>query len=136
MKFTLVEADIKQAIEDYIGKIITINPSATIDIDIKATRGADGVTAEIDVALAGSVKAESAPVAKPVVEEAIAPAAVKPITPPAVEKPIQQPIPEQLATATAPAVEPGLDNVEDEAFEPETAFEETVPPVPGKSIFG
>lgn len=131
MKFTLVEADIKQAIQDYIGKIITINPNATVDIDIKATRGADGVTAEIDVALAGSVKAE--PAAGPVTRSVEPAPAVA--TKPAPAAVIAEPVPEQLATASAPTVEPELDNADDAAFDADTA-EAVAEPVAGKSIFG
>lgn len=128
MKFVLVEAEIKQAIQEYVSKLITVAPGATIDIDVKATRGADGVTAEIDVALAGS-HVPSAPVQAPVVKTTPAPVEVKAEPTPA-PTPVE-PVPEQLATATAPTEEPELPNDDDVPLD-ETPAE----PVAGKSIFG
>lgn len=126
MKFTLVEAEIKQALQDYAGKLLTLAPGATIDIEVKATRGTDGVTAEIDVTLPGTTPA--APVQAPVVKTTPAPVEVKPEPTPAPA--VVEPVPEQLATATAPSEEPPLPNDDDGAFD-ETPAE----PVAGKSIF-
>lgn len=131
MKFTLVEAEIKQAITDYIGKVITVNPGATIEVDLKATRGADGVTAEVDVALAVSGAAVAPAPAAPVKRE---PAPAAPVKPAPVAPAVTEPVPEQLATATAP-VEPEIPD-EPQALEVEVQQGEEAPVVPGKSIFG
>lgn len=60
MKFTLNQNEIEQALRNYVGTLFTINEGAEMSIDIKNTRGADGVTAEIDVALVGSVVVQPA----------------------------------------------------------------------------
>lgn len=135
MKFVLVEAEIKQAIQEYVSKLITVAPGATIDIDVKATRGADGVTAEIDVALAGAHV--PTPVATPVkATPAVQPAAVAPaVVEPAPVAPVAEPVPEQLATATAPAQEPELPNDDDAPLEPGNDAP-PAEPIAGKSIFG
>lgn len=109
MKFVLVEAEIKQAIQDYAAKLITLAPGATVDVEVKATRGADGVTAEIDVAMVGA--------AKPKPQVATEPVAVK-----------AEPVPEQLATAKAPEPTDVEEYIDDEEI-PDM-------PVSGKSIFG
>lgn len=49
MQITLVEAEIKQAIKDYIHSQINIKDGMEIIIDLKATRGDDGTTAIIDI---------------------------------------------------------------------------------------
>lgn len=122
MKFTLVEAEIKQALKDYAAKLITVAPGATIDIEVKATRGADGVTAEIDVALPG---AETAPVAP--VQTARVAAPVAPVVVP--EQPKAEVI-GQTPPAPVEEPEPQLENDDDVPLEP------VEPSVAGKSIFG
>lgn len=49
MQIILTENEIKQAIEQFVFKSMNINDDKAIDIDIKATRGADGTTAVIDI---------------------------------------------------------------------------------------
>lgn len=136
MKFVLVEAEIKQAIHEYVSKLITVAPGATIEIDMKATRGADGVTAEIDVALAPVSTVGTTNLAP------VAPAApqphtagqvnVAPVEPPAPAAPIapQEPQAEVIGQDKAEPQEPQIPDDEAAPFEPQ-AGEST-----GKSIFG
>lgn len=49
MQIILTENEIKQAIEEFVFKSMNVNEDKAIDIDIKATRGADGTTAVIDI---------------------------------------------------------------------------------------
>lgn len=49
MQIILAENEIKQAIEEFVFKSMNVNEDKAIDIDIKATRGADGTTAVIDI---------------------------------------------------------------------------------------
>ncbi|ANJ65194.1 hypothetical protein FROZEN_65 [Erwinia phage vB_EamP_Frozen] len=75
MQVTLTQAEIEQALKNFINDQINIKEGMEINIDIRATRGADGTTAVIDIVPAGSstqvaaapvkaVKAETKPVAK------------------------------------------------------------------------
>lgn len=140
MKFVLVEAEIKQAIQEYAAKLISVAPGATVEVEVKATRGADGVTAEIDVALAPSVSAglvSTAPVKPEVipVPEEVPPTVVATsqttVDIPTVSTTVAaEPVPEQLATATAPVAEPVLPDNEAAPLETEVAA------TTGKSIFG
>lgn len=49
MQIILTENEIKQSIEEFVFKSMNVNEDKAIDIDIKATRGADGTTAVIDI---------------------------------------------------------------------------------------
>lgn len=49
MKITLVQAEIHEAIEAYIRSQITVNEGMKIEINLRATRGEEGTTAEIDI---------------------------------------------------------------------------------------
>lgn len=75
MQVTLTQAEIEQALKNFINDQINIKEGMEINIDIRATRGADGTTAVIDIVPAGSstqvapapvkaVKAETKPAAK------------------------------------------------------------------------
>ncbi len=136
MKFVLVEAEIKQAIQEYAAKLITLAPGTSIEVEVKATRGTDGVTAEIDVALTGGTVQVAAPVAPaaPVKREAVVKPAVEqpaptpaPTAAPAVAP--QEPKAEVIGQAQAETQEPEIPE-DDEALNAEAA------PTAGKSIFG
>lgn len=140
MKFVLVEAEIKQAIQEYAAKLITLAPGTTIEVEVKATRGTDGVTAEIDVALTGAlqVATPAAPVqtprtaapapapAEPVVKQAPAPEKAAPVAPVATQEPQAEVIGQAQAQTTDEPIIPE---------DPEALHEEAVPSA-GKSIFG
>lgn len=49
MQITISEFEIKSAIRTFIHDQIKINPGMKIEIDLKATRGAEGATAIIDI---------------------------------------------------------------------------------------
>ncbi|AEJ81596.1 gp077 [Erwinia phage vB_EamP-S6] len=139
MKFVLVEAEIKQAIQEYAAKLITLAPGTTIEVEVKATRGTDGVTAEIDVALTGAlqVAAPAAPVQTPRTAE-VKPAAEKPAPAPA-PTPAPTPAPAASAAPQEPKAEViGQSAPVDEPTIPdeEEALNEDPTPAAGKSIFG
>ncbi len=139
MKFTLVQSEIEQAIQDYIGKVITVKDGATVTVDLKNTRGTDGITAEVDVSLAPLTGVASAPVAPVKREAAPAPAAAKPVadTPAPAQAPeVAEPTPEVIGQApVAPVDAPQEPTIPDDEPAP---FEnvEVAPAAPGKSIFG
>lgn len=49
MKITIVQAEIYNAIDAYIRGLITVNEGSRIEINLRATRGEEGATAEIDI---------------------------------------------------------------------------------------
>lgn len=136
MKFTLVQSEIEQAIQDYIGKVITVKDGATVTVDLKNTRGTDGITAEVDVSLSPLTGGTVAPVAPVKREAAPAPAAAQPAEPTPAVIPPQPPVEPETPVAetigqapdTAPQ-EPIIPDDEQAPLEPEA-------PTAGKSIFG
>lgn len=49
MQIILVQAEVEQAIKDYISERLTLSDGTEIQIDLSATRGADGIKATIDL---------------------------------------------------------------------------------------
>lgn len=150
MQITIVQAEIEQAITDFIHRQINVRDGMLIQIDLKATRGDHGFQAVIDIVDPNSTTVASAPKqekAEP--EQAPAPQEPAPtvvVTPatPAVAAPVTRPrvvraakvVPEEKpaepvaapAKAEAPEVqsEPGDVVVEPMEALPEAAPEEAV----------
>ena len=93
MKIQLVQSEIEQAISNYIRETITVNEGMSITMELRATRGAEGFQADIDIS-----RTADAPVAtvKPVQTAPVARAATKTTT-------VGQPT---SAPATKPAATP------------------------------
>ncbi|MDR5839311.1 hypothetical protein [Caballeronia sp. LZ034LL] len=53
MKIQIVQAEIEEAIRNYIGEQISIKEGMKIEIDLRSTRGDAGFTADIDITPAG-----------------------------------------------------------------------------------
>ena len=49
MKITLVQQEIEEAIQDYMNKSLILSEDKSLKIDVCATRGPAGVTAEITI---------------------------------------------------------------------------------------
>jgi hypothetical protein len=49
MKLTIVETEIQEAIRNHIQNIIAVKPGMAITMDFSATRGSDGLIANIDI---------------------------------------------------------------------------------------
>ena len=49
MKIQLIESEIQEALQQYLKNIITISEDKNLNIEILATRGANGVTAEVTI---------------------------------------------------------------------------------------
>lgn len=132
MQITIAQAEIEEAIRNHIKSLITVQDGNTIDIDLKATRGAEGFQAIIDISPAGTAKATPAPAA---VAETPAKAEAKPLK---IEEAVAEakevaPAPEaQTIEADVPATEKKLSASEqieaDAAPTPEEA--------PRPSLFG
>lgn len=66
MQITLVQAEIEQALTEYIHRQINVREGMHIEIDLAATRGQQGFTAMIDI-----VPDDAPPAATPVVRPAM-----------------------------------------------------------------
>lgn len=142
MQITLVQAEIEQAITDYVQKVMTVADGMQISIDLKATRGAEGMQAFIDIVPKGTVVATPAPVtAKSVAKDVVAKAketAVEPVKATAAPKatpapaPAPEADPEPQDTPAEVDPEPEQETVTDE---PTATAEEAAPAAPRKSLF-
>ena len=77
MQITLIQSEIEQALTDYIHSQINVKEGQKITIELKATRGAEGTTAVIDI-VADKPTAKADPVVKPQVVTNSKPAQTKP----------------------------------------------------------
>lgn len=97
MQIILIQSEIEEAIIDYVNSQFEIKEGQSIDIDLRATRGADGFQAFIEIRKAGSNAARStAPVAEP--------AAVAPVV--AAQEEVAAPVPEAPAAEEAAPAAP------------------------------
>jgi hypothetical protein len=55
MQITLVQTEVEQALRDYVASRLTLAEGTTFSIDLAATRGANGITATIDLIEPGQV---------------------------------------------------------------------------------
>ena len=109
MQTAIKEAEIKEAIRQYMIRTYFQQGEYEFDIEFKATRGDDGATAEIEVTPKGYASAKAEPVKRE---------AAKAETP---EKSKPEPV------VKVEAVEPTLDNDDDVPFETEPTKEEAAP---------
>ena len=105
MKFIMTQTELERAVQQYVRKLIPgLDANSVIEPEFKATRGADGFTAEVDIlspedlaevaatkaavpeAQPAATKAASAPKAAPVQQPAPAPEPVAEV----VEEPLSQ----------------------------------------------
>lgn len=128
MKLTLNHAEMTAAITQYVKRVFTgLDPNAVVTVDMRAGRGENGYTAEVDITMPEDMLeqvAAPAPAPKP------SPALRKPATPaPKEEQPEVQPEP---AEDTAEVSETVVEEVTKEEppfdFEPEEALGEEVKP--------
>jgi hypothetical protein len=146
MQITINQAEIEEAIRDFVTKKLTVNAGQRIDIDLKATRGDEGYTAIIDIVdaepvtstgiaqVAAEVKAERTPAAP--APKAERPKAVTKAAAPKAAEPVAEeaaPVAEAPAAAEEEAPFDGGTPVA-EAPAAESAQEEPAKPRP--SLFG
>ena len=119
MKFIMTQTELERAVQQYVRKLIPgLDANSVIEPEFKATRGADGFTAEVDI-LSPEDLAEVA-ATKAAVPEA-QPAPTKAASAPKAA-PVQQP---------TPAPEPVAEVVEEEPLSQNT--DEDTPPVTEES---
>jgi hypothetical protein len=115
MKITLNQVEIEEALKQYVsGQGISVT-GKSIEVNITAGRGPNGVTAELDIVSEAEIPS-TAPAAKaaPTVELSLAPKA-----------------------DPAPAAEPETDSLqEDDSVEEATGTTDAAPFSGGKSLFG
>lgn len=89
MKFTLTEAEIHAAISNYVKDFVK---GEVNNIELKATRGSDGTTAEVDLSLPGDKVQPAAPIARspePIKQEVVEEAKPEPVAAP-VDEPVEE----------------------------------------------
>lgn len=112
MQITIVQAEMETAIRNYIKSQITVNEDMDINIELRATRGAEGFQAIIDI-----VPAEVKPVgSRKAANTVTAPATTKVVEP--VQEEAQAPVEETVAETR---------NIDTDA---------DAPPIASKSLFG
>ena len=118
MQITLNQAEIEQAIKNYVNDQVNIREGHDITIDLKAGRGPEGFTATIDIVAPGAAKAaEPTAASKPATTP-------KPRTERAVTQPADtqgQPIPDTPETAQEAAEEAAPETATDAQTEGQTA---------------
>jgi len=120
MIIILNQAQIEQALSDYIHARIVVQDGMQLDIDLKATRGETGMTATIEInPITDAV--EAAPVVEALAHKPVRAARTKP------------------AVEAVAAVEPEAPATEEPPFDteaaPETPAEDAAPAEPKRSIF-
>jgi hypothetical protein len=67
MKISIVQDEIEKAIKDYMGKFLRLEAGKGFKVDMTATRGQSGITADIEIvdAETKSQKEEESPIAPP-----------------------------------------------------------------------
>ena len=130
MKFIMTQTELERAVQQYVRKLIPgLDANSVIEPDFKATRGADGFTAEVDI-LSPEDLAEVA-ATKAAVPEA-QPAPTKAVSTPKAA-PVQQPAPTSEPVAEV-AEEPLSQDKEGEHCATEEVAQQTEP-VQGELAF-
>ena len=132
MKFIMTQTELERAVQQYVRKLIPgLDANTVIEPEFKATRGADGFTAEVDIlspedlaeAAPKAATTEAPPAPKPAAPKAVPASTPAPITEVAEEplnqdkdsvpaqepqqEPVQEPVAqEEVATASSPAKRP------------------------------
>ena len=115
MQITLNQAEIEQAIKNYVNDQVNIREGHDITIDLKAGRGPEGFTATIDIVAPGATKATE-PTA----------ASKSTLTPkPRAERVVNQPMPGAPETAQEAAEEAAPETATDAQTEGQTAQDDT-----------
>lgn len=129
MQIILVQAEVEQAIKDYIANRVTLAEGSDIVIDLKAGRGPEGFTANIDIVPSmgtsdiptGPVKRASVPKAVEATEKAA--------------EPVTATVVADEAPNAAQEASSGEEVTSDTKADAETASDEETPTTPAKSLF-
>lgn len=161
MQITLIQTEIEEAIRDYVSRQLTVREGMRIDIELKATRGAEGYQAFIDIVDQDSERKPSEEQAQDIqvpiqvqpfsvaaILENAAAAATKKVTATATRRTPKaatvEPKPEPEVEAADAAEDDGVQREDDTAGEDDTSATvgvdedsaEEAPPAPTRSLFG
>ena len=136
MRITIVQDEIEEAVRDLILNRIQLKEDMQITVDLMATRGKDGITADIDISKVGSeprARTEETPAPEPKTETKAAPKASP--------KTASAPATNEESADEEEAAEDVVEETEAEVAEEEPAQEEEAEPAPAPkkpagSIFG
>ena len=147
MKFIMTQTELERAVQQYVRKLIPgLDANSVIEPDFKATRGADGFTAEVDIlspedlaevvatkaavpeAQAAPTKTVSAPKAAPVQQQP----APTPVAPEPVAEAIEEPLSQgEGDTLSSTEENQQAESVQEETNAPATAIASTKRPLFG-----
>lgn len=131
MQITINQSEIESAITTYIGGLFKLNPGTKVQIELKATRGAEGATAIIDIVPDGqAIIAMQEPKKKEVAEtiHEIKATSAKLFTAPAIaEAPATVTVDEAIASIPTPSLDQAWETAKAEATE------QTEAPVPART---
>ncbi len=125
MKITLVQAEIEEAITQYVNSTLTLAPGTNVSIDLFSPRGSTDINASIDLMTVGEKKAADAKAAA-APKKAEEPAQTTTVAATAAPAPVET----KVAETTTPVVE------KQPAAAATEAAEEVPPATEGKSLFG
>ena len=134
MRITIVQDEIEEAVRDLILNRIQLKEDMQITVDLMATRGKDGITADIDISKVGSeARTEETRAPEPKTETKAAPKASP--------KTASAPATNEESADEEEAAEDVVEETEAEVAEEEPAQEEEAEPAPAPkkpagSIFG
>ena len=138
MKFIMTQTELERAVQQYVRKLIPgLDANTVIEPEFKATRGADGFTAEVDI-LSPEDLVEAAP--KAATTEA--PPAPKPAAPKAAPAPAPAPIAEVVEEPLiqdkepVPTEEPQQEPAQEPVAQEEPAPEAAVTTPAKRPLFG
>ena len=142
MKFIMTQTELERAVQQYVRKLIPgLDANTVIEPEFKATRGADGFTAEVDI-LSPEDLAEAAPKAAtteaPPAPKPAAPKAAPASTPAPTPAPITEMAEESLNQdeEPAPAEEPQQEPTQEPVAQEEPAPEAAVTTPAKRPLFG
>lgn len=121
MKLTLNQEEIEVALKQYVGNNVSFKAGSDISIEFTAGRGANGLTAEIDIPYLGVSSIPAAAAQPAVTKRAEKETAAKDA------EPVNRSEPETVASEG---------NTDDDAPAAEEAQDEAAPTTSGKSLFG
>ena len=128
MQITLNQAEIEQAIKNYVFDQVNIREGHDITIDLKAGRGPEGFTATIDIVAPGATKAtEPTDVGKPT--PTLKPRAERAVPQPANTQ--SQPIPDAPEAAQEATGEATPETAQDDAAAANSGNQEAAPATEG-----
>ena len=148
MKFIMTQTELERAVQQYVRKLIPgLDANSVIEPDFKATRGADGFTAEVDIlspedlAEVAATKA-AVPEAQPAPTKTVsatakaAPVQPTPVPTPVAPEPVAEAIEEPLSQGEGDTLSSTEENQQAESVQEETNAPATAIASTKRPLFG